>query len=80
MVTSNVDLVDDSCVCNDILPVCKDVATFALRYSVCGFSRLSLPLVFVLKHGIHYFVLPGFYHSTKSHFLLQTQMCPLPFP
>ena len=42
MVTPNVDLADDCYVCNDVWPVCYDVVSFGLRYTVwalrCLFS------------------------------------------
>ena len=56
VVSFNVDLVDDCYVCDDVWPICWDVFNFGLRFTVWAFPRPSPPY-FLLKHGIHDFVL-----------------------
>ena len=38
VVTSNVDMVDDCNVCDDVWPVCYDVVNIGLRYTVYAFQ------------------------------------------
>ena len=54
VVTSNIDLVNNCYVCDDIWPIFLDVDIFGLRYTILAFPCPSPPC-FLLKYGIHDF-------------------------
>ena len=69
-------------VCDDVWPVCWDVVSFGLRYTVWVFRRPSPSaffwnMVFMILYFLDVAILP---RCRLFRFSIQAQICPLPFP